>query len=370
MADENGLTLLGYIAFLDPPKESAAPALAALADSGIDVKILTGDSPRIASRICQMVGLARSRIVLGSDLDKLDAQGLAEAALRNQIFAKLTPAHKAAIVRALREQGRVVGVLGDGINDGPALRAADVGISVDSAADIARESADVILLEKSLLVLHDGVMEGRRVFANLLKYLRMSASSNFGNIFSVLGASAWLPFLPMAPIQLLTNNLLYDFSQTALPTDYVDEESLGKPRRWEVGKIGEYILCMGPVSSIFDYLTFAALFWILGANTPAQAALFQTGWFIESLFSQTLIVHIIRTRRLPFIESQPSHALLATTIVICLVGAWLPYSPLAAALGMQPLPAVCWPLLGGILLGYAGAAFAARRLLARWIPVD
>jgi len=321
LADEHGLTLLGYIAFLDPPKESAAPALAALADSGIDVKILTGDSPRIASKICQMVGLARSAPVLGSDLDKLDAQGLADAALRNQIFAKLTPVHKAAIVRALREHGRVVGVLGDGINDGPALRAADVGISVDSAADIARESADVILLEKSLLVLHDGVMEGRRVFANLLKYLRMSASSNFGNIFSVLGASAWLPFLPMAPIQLLTNNLLYDFSQTALPTDNVDDESLRRPRRWEVGKMGEYILGMGPVSSFFDYLTFAALFWLLGANTPAHAALFQTGWFIESLFSQTLIVHIIRTRRLPFIESRSSQALLATTVGLCLVGA-------------------------------------------------
>jgi len=370
LADEQGLTLLGYIAFLDPPKESAAPALAALADSGIDVKILTGDSPRIASKICQMVGLARTTPVLGSDLDKLDAEGVAEAAMRNQIFAKLTPAHKEAIVRALRERGRVVGVLGDGINDGPALRAADIGISVDSAADIARESADLILLEKSLLVLHDGVMEGRRVFANLLKYLRMSASSNFGNIFSVLGASAWLPFLPMAPIQLLTNNLLYDFSQTALPTDNVDEESLRRPRRWEVGKMGEYILGMGPVSSIFDYLTFAALFWLLGANSPAQATLFQTGWFIESLFSQTLIVHIIRTRRLPFIESLPSHALLATTIGLCLVGAWLPYSPLAAPLGMQPLPAAYWPMLTAILLGYAAAAFAARRLLARWVPVD
>lgn len=244
VADEREVTLLGYIAFLDPPKESAAGALAALGASGIDVKILTGDSPRIASKICQMVGLSRSIPVLGSDLDKLDAQGIAEAALHNQIFAKLTPAHKASIVSALRERGRVVGVLGDGVNDGPALRAADVGISVDSAADIARESAEVILLEKSLLVLHEGVLEGRRVFANLLKYLRMSASSNFGNIFSVLGASAWLPFLPMAPIQLLTNNLLYDFSQTALPTDNVDAESLRKPRRQEVGKMGMYILCM------------------------------------------------------------------------------------------------------------------------------
>ncbi|SDD85020.1 Mg2+-importing ATPase [Cupriavidus sp. YR651] len=370
LADEKGLTPLGYIAFLDPPKESAAPALSALANSGIEVKILTGDSPRIASKICQMVGLAHSTPVLGSDLDKLDGQGVAEATLRNQVFAKLTPAHKATIVSALRGQGRVVGVLGDGINDGPALRAADVGISVDSAADIARESADVILLEKNLLVLHDGVMEGRRVFANLLKYLRMSASSNFGNIFSVLGASAWLPFLPMAPLQLLTNNLLYDFSQTALPTDNVDDESLRQPRRWEIGKMGGYILAMGPVSSIFDYLTFAALFWLFGANTPALTTLFQTGWFIESLFSQTLIVHVIRTRRLPFLESRPSQALLATSLALCLVGAWLPYSPLAQSLGMQPLPASFWPLLAVILLGYAFAAFAARRLLARWIPVD
>lgn len=368
--DERDLTLLGYIAFLDPPKESATAAIAALRDSGIDIKILTGDSPRIASAVCRMVGLPGSTPVLGSDLDKLDEITFATTVQRGRLFAKLTPAHKSAIVGTLRHAGHVVGVLGDGINDGPALRAADVGISVEGAADIARESADVILLEKSLLVLHDGVIEGRRVFANLLKYLRLTASANFGNVCSLLGASVWLPFLPMAPIQLLTNNLLFEFSQAAMPTDNVDDDSLRMPRRWEIGKIGLYTLCMGPVSSLFDYVTFSALFWLMGASTPAHAMLFQSGWFIESLLSQTLIVHVIRTTKLPFIQSRPSAALMATTLAVCAIGTWLPYSPLAASLHMQPLPGFFWPLLGLILLAYAGLALAVRRILARWLLLD
>ncbi|KAF7962709.1 magnesium-translocating P-type ATPase [Cupriavidus sp. UYMU48A] len=327
IADESGMELVGYIAFIDPPKESAAAALAALRKSGVEVKILTGDSPRITSKVCRMVGLPAGRVVLGSDLDRLTPAELAAVARDNTLFARLNPAHKETLVRALRAQGKVVGVLGDGINDGPALKAADVGISVDNAVDIAKESAGVILLEKSLTVLYDGVMEGRRVFANLLKYLRMGASSNFGNIFSVLGASAWLPFLPMAPMQLLTNNLLYDISQTALPTDSVDDSALAKPCRWEVAKVRRYILCLGPISSIFDYLTFAGLYWWIGANSPADASVFQTGWFLESLLSQTLVVHIIRTSRIPFMESRASPALLAATGAICVFGVWLPYSP-------------------------------------------
>ncbi|CAG9165962.1 Magnesium-transporting ATPase, P-type 1 [Cupriavidus laharis] len=370
VADEAGLELIGYIAFIDPPKESAAAALAALRQSGIEVKILTGDSPRITSKVCRMVGLPAGRVVLGSELDKLTPDEFAKTARENALFARLSPAHKEALVQTLRAQGRVVGVLGDGINDGPALKAADVGISVDNAADIAKESAGVILLEKSLTVLHDGVMEGRRVFVNLLKYLRMGASSNFGNIFSVLGASAWLPFLPMAPIQLLTNNLLYDISQTALPTDNVDDMALLRPRRWEVGKVRRYILCLGPVSSLFDYLTFAGLYWWLGASTPAGAPLFQTGWFLESLLSQTLVVHIIRTSRIPFVGSRASTPLLAATAAICLLGAWLPYSPLARILHLHEPPSSLWMMLVPILAGYLLLTFMVRSLLAGYLELD
>ncbi|WP_454720773.1 MULTISPECIES: magnesium-translocating P-type ATPase [Cupriavidus] len=370
VADESALILLGYIAFIDPPKESAAPALEALRRGGVEVKVLTGDSPLIASKICREVGLDAGRAVLGAELDGLSPQALGELAERTVLFAKLTPAHKAAVVKALRARGRVVGVLGDGINDAPALKAADVGISVDSGADIAKEAASIILLEKSLMVLHDGVIEGRKVFVNLLKYLRMGASSNFGNMFSVLGASAWLPFLPMAPIQVLTNNLLYDFSQTALPTDNVDETAIGRPRRWEIGKLGRYILCIGPISSLFDYLTFAALYWVLGASTPAQQHLFQTGWFLESLLSQTLIVHVIRTRRIPFVQSRASNALSATTLAICAAAAWLPYSPLAQPLGLVPPPAMFWLLVIPILIGYCGLTYALRGWLLQRLSID
>jgi len=245
-----------------------------------------------------------------------------------------------------------VGFLGDGINDGPALKAADVGISVDSAVDIAKETADIILLEKSLLVLDEGVTEGRKVFGNVVKYIRMGASSNFGNMFSVLGASAWLPFLPMAPVQVLTNNLLYDFSQTAIPTDNVDEEYLARPRRWEIGNIGRYMLFIGPISSIFDYATYLTMYFLFGANSVAKANLFQTGWFVESIISQTLIIHVIRTRRLAFLESRASLALSLTTLVVCLVGIWLPYSAFAAALGFVPLPLAYWPILALLMVMY------------------
>ncbi|MBL6751259.1 MAG: magnesium-translocating P-type ATPase [Nevskia sp.] len=350
--DESELTLLGYIAFLDPPKDSAGAALAALAGHGLSVKILTGDNEVVTRKVCKDVGLRVERVVLGSELEKLGPDALCDAAEAAQVFAKLTPAQKAMVIDALHRRGHVVGYLGDGINDGLALKAADVGISVDTAVDIAKESADIILLEKSLLVLDDGVIEGRKVFGNIIKYIRMGASSNFGNMFSVLGASAWLPFLPMAPIQVLTNNLLYDFSQTAIPTDNIDAQFLEKPRRWEIDNIARFMLFIGPISSIFDYATYFLMYFLFNARTPGQAALFQTGWFVESLLSQTLIIHIIRTSRIPFVQSRASTPLILTSIAICALGAWLPYSPLSRSLGFVPLPATYWPIIAAMLAAY------------------
>lgn len=352
VADESDLILLGHIAFLDPPKESAKPALAALAAHGVAVKILTGDNEVVTHKVCRDVGLDADRVLLGHEIEAMNDVALRHAVADTQVFAKLSPGQKARVIEALRGQGHVVGYMGDGINDGPALKAADVGISVDTAVDIAKESADIILLEKSLLVLDEGVIEGRKVFANLLKYIRMGASSNFGNMFSVLGASAWLPFLPMAPIQVLSNNLLYDLSQTAIPTDTVDAEELLKPRKWEINHIAGFMLLVGPISSIFDYATYALMFWGFGAQTPAQSALFHTGWFVESLLSQTLIIHIIRTGKIPFLESRASLPLMFTSLSICAVGVWLPYSPLAGFLGLVALPRHYWPWVAGFLLCY------------------
>jgi Mg2+-importing ATPase len=275
---------------------------------------------------------------------------LADAALKANLFAKLQPEQKARVITALRSHGHVVGYLGDGINDGPALRAADIGISVDTAVDVARESADIILLEKSLGVLAEGVVEGRKVFENILKYIRMGASSNFGNMLSVLGASIFLPFLPMLPLQILTNNLLYDVSQAAIPTDNVDGEVLRAPRRWEVSNVFRFIVMIGPVSSIYDYATYGIPIWIFGAWT--HPTLFQTGWFVESLLSQTLIIHTIRTARVPIFESMASTSLLLTTALVCIIGISIPYSSLASTLGFIPLPTVFWPIIAGLLLLY------------------
>ncbi|MDB6046797.1 MAG: mgtA [Gammaproteobacteria bacterium] len=370
LRDESDLVLLGYIAFLDPPKESAGRAIAALARHGVQVKVLTGDNEIITRKICREVGLPVERVVLGSELESLTPAQIADLAERAHVFAKLSPSQKAAIIVALQRNRHVVGFLGDGINDGPALKSADVGISVDSAVDIAKETADIILLEKSLLVLDEGVIEGRKVFGNVVKYIRMGASSNFGNMFSVIGASAWLPFLPMAPVQVLANNLLYDFSQTAIPTDNVDEEYLARPRRWEIGNIGRYMLFIGPISSIFDYATYLTLYFVFGAKTVAQASLFQTGWFVESLVSQTLIIHIIRTRRLAFIESRASPALLLTSLVVCAVGVWLPYSPFASALGFEALPLLYWPILGVMILVYLGLTHLTKSWFHRRFGLD
>jgi len=350
VADEDGLVLAGYIAFLDPPKESAAEAIRVLQEHGVAVKVLTGDNEAVTRNICRQVGLPVERVILGSEVDAMSDAELAKAAEDVSVLAKLSPAQKARVIKALHLRGHVVGFLGDGINDGPALKAADVGISVDTAVDIAKESADIILLEKSLLVLEQGVVEGRRVFGNITKYIKMGASSNFGNMFSVLGASAFLPFLPMAPVQILVNNLLYDFSQTTVATDTVDEDYLKQPRQWDIGNIGRFMLFIGPISSLFDYVTFGVLLYFFDAWH--NEALFQTGWFVESLLSQTLIVHVIRTGKIPFVQSKPSFPLLVTTIGICLLGLWLPNSPFAHALGLTPLPHAYLMALLGILVGY------------------
>jgi Mg2+-importing ATPase len=350
--DEADLILLGYLAFLDPPKATATEALQRLQALHVDVKILTGDNDIVTAYICGKVGLPADKILLGSQLEGLSEADLGKAASGARVFAKLAPAQKQHIIRALQSQGHVVGFMGDGINDAPALKAADVGISVNSAVDIAKESSDIILLENSLLVLEQGVLEGRRVFGNIVKYIKMAASSNFGNMFSVVGASAFLPFLPMLPIQVLANNLLYDFSQTAIPTDEVDADWLTKPRKWTIGDIQRFIFFIGPISSLFDYLTFYIMLVVF--NTAHNPALFHTGWFVESLFTQTLIIHIIRTNKIPFLQSRASWPLIASSVIIVAVGAWLTVSPVAGALGFVPLPGLYWLLLAAMLIGYVG----------------
>ena len=363
VADETALILTGYIAFLDPPKESAGPAIAILQKHGVAVKILTGDNDVVTRKICHDVGLPVDRIVLGAEIEGMSKLELAQVAEEVSVFAKLSPQQKAQVIQALHLRGHVVGFMGDGINDGPALKAADVGISVDTAVDIAKESADIILLEKSLLVLEEGVIEGRKVFGNIVKYIKMGASSNFGNMFSVLGASAALPFLPMAPVQILFNNLLYDFSQTSVATDSVDEEYVAQPRQWDIGSIGRFMLFIGPISSIFDYATFFLMWYVFGCTTPDHANLFQTGWFVESLLSQTLIVHVIRTGRIPFVQSKASLPLTMTTLAICLIGAWLPYSQFAHALDLVPLPGQYWLALAAMLTVY----LSLTQLVKSWL---
>ncbi|EGX5430481.1 magnesium-translocating P-type ATPase [Salmonella enterica subsp. enterica serovar Typhimurium] len=351
--DESDLILEGYIAFLDPPKETTAPALKALKASGITVKILTGDSELVAAKVCHEVGLDAGDVIIGSDIEGLSDDALAALAARTTLFARLTPMHKERIVTLLKREGHVVGFMGDGINDAPALRAADIGISVDGAVDIAREAADIILLEKSLMVLEEGVIEGRRTFSNMLKYIKMTASSNFGNVFSVLVASAFLPFLPMLPLHLLIQNLLYDVSQVAIPFDNVDEEQIQKPQRWNPADLGRFMVFFGPISSIFDILTFCLMWWVFHANTPETQTLFQSGWFVVGLLSQTLIVHMIRTRRrLPFIQSRAAWPLMAMTLLVMVVGVSLPFSPLASYLQLQALPLSYFPWLIAILVGY------------------
>jgi Mg2+-importing ATPase len=364
VSDESELILLGYIAFFDPPKESAAEAIASLEKTGVRVKILTGDNSLVTKKVCKDVGLKVERVVTGDELRNLSGEEFSNIVQQYDIFAKLSPAQKEEVITSLRQSGHVVGYLGDGINDSPSLRASDVGISVDSAVDVAKEAADIVLLEKSLLVLEDGIIEGRRVFANIVKYIRMGASSNFGNMFSVVGASYLFPFLPMMPIQILLNNLLYDFSQTAIPTDNVDKEIVEKPLKWHIGNIKKFMIFIGPISSIFDYATYALMWIFFGCSLYLNPLtgdlqkeylekLFQTGWFVESLLTQTLIVHIIRTRKVPFFGSHASIPMTLTTLVIMLIAGWLPYSPFAQTLGFVPLPPIYWAWIIGFLITYS-----------------
>ncbi len=351
-ADESGLILEGYIAFLDPPKESTAPALTALKNHGVTVKILTGDNELVAAKVCRDVGLSVDRVLTGGEIEQMNDRQLAAAAREATVFAKLTPLQKARIVSVLRGEGHVVGFMGDGINDAPALRASDIGISVDSAVDIAKEAADIILLEKSLMVLERGVVEGRRTFVNMLKYIRLTASSNFGNVFSVLVASAFLPFLPMLPLHLLVQNLIYDISQIAVPFDRVDEDQLRCPQRWRTQDLGRFMVYFGPISSIFDILTFCLMWWVFKANTPEKQTLFQTGWFVVGVLSQTLIVHMLRTRKIPFLQSRPSWPLGVTTLTVIILTVGMTFTPVAGFLHLQALPLGYFPWLVAILAAY------------------
>jgi Mg2+-importing ATPase len=389
-ADESDLVLTGYLAFLDPPKDTASKAIEVLRQHGITVKVLTGDNDLVTRKVCSEVGIHAEKILIGSQVETMSDPQLAEAVETMDVFARLSPAHKKRVVQALQKKGHVVGFMGDGINDAPALRAADVGISVDNAVDIAKESADVILLEKNLMVLEEGVLEGRKVFVNILKYIRMGASSNFGNVFSFVGGSGLLPFIPMTPLQMLTNNLLYDFSQVPIPTDNVGPQQIARPRPWQIGAIARFMYFIGPISSIFDYTTFAVMWFFfkcnnLGLVPPPElaarfagisdsdnvyaAALFHTGWFVESLMTQTLIIHVIRTNLIPFVQSRSSWQLSMTTILIMLIGAVLPYSPLAAPLGFVPLPWQFWPILLATLVCYVGLTQLIKTWLIRksWV---
>ena len=365
LADEQQLTLIGYVAFLDPPKESTAPALKALAEHGIAVKVLTGDNELVTAKICREVGLDQQGLLMGNDIERMSDAELAVAVETTNVFAKLTPSHKERIVRLLKANGHEVGFMGDGINDAPALRTADIGISVDSAVDIAKEAADIILLEKSLMVLEEGVLEGRRTFANMLKYIKMTASSNFGNVFSVLVASAFIPFLPMLPMHLLVQNLLYDVSQIAIPFDNVDEDMLKKPQRWQPAEVGRFMLFFGPISSIFDILTFGLMWYVFQANTPEHQTLFQSGWFVVGLLTQTLIVHMIRTPKIPFLQSRAAMPLMVMTGVIMAVGIFLPMGPLASYFKLEALPPLYFVFLPMILLAYMALTQAVKGFYIR-----
>jgi len=350
--DENQLTFLGYLAFLDPPKQSATEAIATLKEYGVQVKILTGDNELVTQRICKWVQLPIEKVLTGSQIESMDEGSLKNVVETANVFAKLTPLQKARVISALKSNGHTVGFLGDGINDAPGLREADIGISVDTGVDVAKESSDIIMLEKNLLFLGEGVLEGRRTFGNIIKYIKMAASSNFGNIFSVLGASALFPFLPMLPVQLLTQNLLYDLSQTTIPFDNVDKEFLLRPRKWDPSGIAWFMVYIGPISSIFDYVTFAVMWFVFSANSIETQSIFQSGWFIEGLLSQTLIVHMIRTRQIPFLQSIASWPLLTTTFLIMIVGIYIPYSFIGRSIGLSHLPGEYFYWLLAILLSY------------------
>ncbi|SUQ42662.1 magnesium-translocating P-type ATPase [Clostridium neonatale] len=376
--DECEMVLMGYLAFLDPPKESTKAAVEALKNYGVAVKILTGDNDEVTRCICRQVGIKADKILLGSDIDEMDDELLAAEVEEVSIFAKLSPNQKGRIVSVLRENGHIVGFMGDGINDALAMKKADVGISVDTAVDIAKESADIILLEKDLMVLEDGVIEGRRTFGNIIKYIKMTASSNFGNMFSVLVASIALPFLPMLPIQILILNLIYDISCISIPWDNVDKDYLQVPRKWDASSIGKFMLWIGPTSSLFDIVTYAVMFFIIcpmvchggyndyGVNKTLFIAVFNAGWFVESLCSQTMVIHIIRTAKIPFINSRASGAVILSTIIAITVGIAIQYTSIGRALQMVSMPIMYFGWLIVILLCYIIVASAIKEVYKKY----
>lgn len=365
VADECEMTLIGYMGFLDPPKETSITAIKALYEHGLDIKVLTGDNDIVTKKIAKEVGIPINHVFLGTDIEGVSDEKLYEMAVKSSILAKLSPTQKERVIRVLQEHDHVVGFLGDGINDAQALKQADVGISVDTAVDIAKESADILLLEKDLNVLEEGVIEGRRVFGNINKYIKITASSNFGNIFSVLVASAFLPFLPMLPIQLLIQNLLYSISQISIPWDNMDEEYLRKPQQWDSSEIKKFMIYIGPISSIFDIITFAVMWFVFGANTIGKMALFQSGWFVVGLLTQTLIVHMIRTRKVPFIQSIASRPVLLMTAVIMIAGVIIPFTPFGTFIQLVPLPATYFIFLIGILIAYSLLTEVVKRWYIR-----
>ncbi|MEG2222296.1 MAG: magnesium-translocating P-type ATPase [Oscillospiraceae bacterium] len=374
VADETEMVLMGYLAFLDPPKETTKSAICALQEYGVSVKVLTGDNDAVTRCICRQVGMQVDHLLLGTDIEGMSDQQLCLAVEGTNVFAKLSPGQKTRIVAALRKNGHTVGFLGDGINDAAAMKEADVGISVDTAVDIAKESADMILLEKDLMILEQGILEGRRTFGNTIKYIKMTASSNFGNMFSVVMASAFLPFLPMLPIQILILNLIYDISCISIPWDHMDSEYLRKPREWDASSIGKFMLWIGPTSSVFDIMTYAVMFFVIcpavcggsygaaGVDSTLFMALFHAGWFVESLWSQTLVIHMIRTPKIPFIQSRASLPVLCITTLAITIGTLIPYTACGAWLGLSPLPLAYFPWLIGMILCYMALATAMKKV--------
>ncbi|MEO7066950.1 MAG: magnesium-translocating P-type ATPase [Rhodanobacter sp.] len=371
VADENDLIAVGCLAFLDPPKDSAATAIRALHGHGVDVKVITGDNEAVTRKICREVGLDVTHSVQGKDIEGLDDAALDALVARVTVFAKMSPLQKAQVVRSLQRQGHTVGFLGDGINDAPALHDADVGISVDTATDIAKESADIILLEKNLMVLEEGVLEGRVTFGNVIKYIKMTASSNFGNVLSMLVASLFLPFLPLLPLQILVLNLLYDISQLSIPFDRMDDDYLKIPQRWDAGDIGRFMVWIGPASSVFDMTTFALLWYVFDANSVAHQSLFQSGWFVESLLTQTLVVHMIRTRKIPFLQSAAAAPVLGLTTAIIVIGMLIPFTAIGHKLGMVEMPSIYFAWLAATVVGYCALTQLMKviyiRRYGRWL---
>lgn len=360
--DESGMVLIGYLAFLDPPKQSAAKAIKQLHAHGIEVKVVSGDNDAVVRTISRQVGIDTANVLTGAELSAMSDVQKQEAVLKTTVFAKVTPLQKTEIITILQGQGNTVGFLGDGINDAAALRQSDIGISVDSAVDIAKESADIILLEKDLMVLENGVIEGRRTFGNITKYMKMTASSNFGNMFSVLAASAFLPFLPMLSIHLLVQNLLYDISQTTIPFDCMDEDYLRKPRRWDASDLSRFMIFIGPISSIFDITTYLLMWYVFNCSSPVAQSLFQSGWFVEGLLSQTLIVHMIRTKKIPFIQSRASWPVMSMTLAIMAVGIIIPFTKFGSYIGLTPLPLSYFPWLAVTLIAY----YVLTQLIKEW----